>query len=199
MILSNPNVNSNNYDYDYEINFSSEFEKIVTENSRERVLEGFKRFCAMDVCDAIALLWRLDVFVRTEADYVLDVICLDQIFEPDDIELLGNELRYQYQKNHPEAAMSEDFVRDSCKEAYLSFANQYDSIEALEVYNKCVQCLHAPKKAERILRMLETDDEKLFYAAMLGLGIDSQEVHFLKDYKKMIYAVLKALYDEKVR
>lgn len=192
MILSTPNVNINNYDY--EINFSSEFEKILKEDSREKVIEGFKHFCAMDVCDATALLWRLDVYVCTEADYVLDIIYLDKIFKPNDIELLGNELRYQYQKNNPETAISEDFVRECCKEAYMSFPDQ---LQALEVYNRCVKCLHAPKKAERILRMLETNDEKLFHAAMLGLGIDIQEVNFFMPYKKLIYAVLKALYDER--
>ena len=195
--------------------FRSKFEKVVTDANREALMSAFQQFCKFTPDNAIKQLWRMGYTskayntalengaeaIEALKPYITETLSVlglnDEQFPLESMDLLRNELRFQYEQKVPnflEAKMDDA----ACETAYEMLKNQTDSIIANVVYNHCIERIYITG-VERVLFLLNSDEEKNSFGGIRSLHFSKVESNYLKPFHKQIHELLKAMYDHKVQ
>ena len=95
--------------------FRNKFEKLLSNENRSAIVDGFKNFCRLNPDAARRLLWNLTY--REDLSYSFDKLGMKpELIPAENLQTFRNELRHQYQQRHPD--FLETSVPGSCKEAF---------------------------------------------------------------------------------
>lgn len=182
--MTNNHITISNFD------FRTKFRKILTESNQDSIQKAFETFCTLTKMEAIDQLWELtyNPFI------ILADFNLTEVISSENTELFRNELRHQYEKLFPHFLYCEGEI--ICKQAMNSFN---DRIVAYILYWRCFYsaCYLADDETakNRILYLLKSEDEKLYFGGIRSLSFNKEEAKFLKKFHKEIYFLCKTLYE----
>lgn len=183
-----------------DFHFRSKFAKLLNEKNHSIITNAFKKFCyEYDSDCAGSFLWKLTYDAEISSPYLLsDIGLYYNIISDQNILLLRNELRYQYQQ-HINKNFLAPTLHGSCKEAFDELHHQSDIVIANVVYQHCINFLKKDAHNEeinRILYLLSCIMDNMHFGGIRALGFDMLEAAFLKPLHKLIYNLLIELYND---
>lgn len=179
------------------INFRTKFSKFIKSDEEQQLfIRAFEKFLDFTSGMALALLWKL---TYNPNQWTLAMIGLSaEDISQDMANVLRNELRYQYQNDHP------DFldipVPDSCKAAFEELKNHSDCVVSATVYQRICRSFPLLTSIEgeinRISYLLNSESENHYYGGIKAIGFDSDEANCLKKYHRHIHNLFVVMVED---
>ena len=171
--------------------FRKKFEKLINDENRSVIMATFDDFCSLKPDKAIEMLWELSVWGD---EYYEDLKKLG--ISEEDILLVRNELRYQYELQNPGFCL---ITHSVAQDEINDLVNHAGLIEANVIFEHCISKLHGSDviALERTLFLLQNEKENLYYGGIRDLGFGKEEADFLKPHHLQIAELFNALTEEK--
>lgn len=180
--------------------FRTKFGELINDENRSIITAAFERFCKLAPNTACYRLWRLTYVEETEVlDEVLEKFGLDsEIIPLENILLLRNELRIQYEKLHPKF-LDVNAPGEKVMYAFAKLYNKTDGITAKVVYDRCLTRLYSVEATTTIEGTLDLlcDDknDKRNFGGIRSLDFNKKEAAYLKPFHMEIHALLKEMHE----
>ena len=174
--------------------FRTKFAKLLTAENRPVITEVCAKFCAYPPEYAFNILWNMtlanDIATRT-----IELLGLNpEIIPCENISTFRNELRYQYEKLNPDFLKVD--VSEEYQEAFETLKNHADSIVATTVFEHCCNTLYEGEESvKRILFLLNSEKENLYYGGLRALHFCDYEANHLKQFHEQIHNLLSVMFN----
>lgn len=177
-------------------NFRGKIKHLLTEENRPAIEVAFRSFMDTDYYNASNALVNM-VLDEEAAERELQKLGLNFELVPfTDIVAFRNELRVQYELEHPD--FLEVKLTGEPKKAYDELVKKTDVVVACVVYDFCQDSLGMEDfNVEKAICLLESEEEKKFCGGIGALGIWGKWRNFLKPAHKHIAALLKSMHEQK--
>ena len=173
------------------IPYHKKFEKVLNDGNRQAVDTAFEEFCSLELDEAYRRLWYLTCDEKAIAA-TLNRMGLES-WPRENLELLRNELRYQYAKAH-KGCFSTKKVLENWLVAYKDLVKQTDPIIARAVLRRCKITLWMDKRiVHRVLNLLGSEEPENYGGGLRQLGFSYEEVCYLKESRKYVRKLLMAM------
>lgn len=170
------------------IPYHKKFEKFLNDGNRQAVDTAFEEFCSLELNDAYKRLWYLTCDEKAIAA-TLDRMGLAD-WPREKLELLRNELRYQYAKMH-KGCFSTKKVMENQTAAYNALVKQTDPIIARAVMRRCRATIRrGDKTVRRVKSLLNSMNPECYRDGLRQMGFSYQEVSYLGPYHLYIYKLM---------
>lgn len=173
------------------ISFRNKFRNLLKEDTIGDITNAFQEFCEnFSQETAIRYLWNMT--------YLEGKVCFEAFYPitQKNTTELRNELRFQYEMQHPGFLKVE--IPEECQEAFQNLAKRTDTITAKVVCGQCQAQLYLDDASvQRTLHLLSSDRENIYYGGLRALEFNEEEATYLKPYHMQIYDLLKVLYEAK--
>lgn len=174
--------------------YRTKFEKVLNKGNRQQVNEGFRKFCSLELDVAGELLWNLDSG-KAAIDSALKYMGLECISE-ENVSILRNELRYQYERIHGKCFNS-DKIPEKWRPAYAELVNMTNQIVANAVLWRCQLTLEMGDDIiNRVLYFLNSDSENYYFGGLRQMGFDCHDADYLKPYRVYVRELLLVMRDK---
>ncbi len=186
--------------------FRTKFQKnFVNVGNIESIKETFERFYKLSEEEALQILWRM-TYSEAEALTVLGELNLSHVIPVEKVQLLRNELRYQYQNVYPDFMRICDFsdvmnpeMIAQAQEDLFELGGKSDRIIASVILKKCKELIKEQGACsffmDKTLYLLKNEEEKNFFGGIRCLKFDPIEADFLKPFHMYIFKLLSIMYD----
>jgi len=172
--------------------FRNKFRKIISsEVEQDAYVSAFRKYLKLSFEDALQILWSLTYDPETD---VLERIGLWDGNDPQNFIVLRNELRYQYEKVHPDFLQVD--VPEKAREEFISLEKRTDSIVATVLFRniKYRTMVFDESSKDRVAFLLDSNKENLQFGGIRSLGFNKRATEFLLPYHSEIHALYKALW-----
>lgn len=185
--------NSTNISFDFRNKFQ---DRLLNKENRFVFVVAFDRFCNYHKELAKKVLWRLtynDGFFESDLKSLglnLEIVPLNRI------STLRDELRFQYNIQHPGFLEPQLPDNAECMEAYNTLKNHADEIVSITVLEYCYNNLYAEEESRnKVLALLESSKENCYFGGLRQMGFPYKATSYLMPYHAQVYALFKALCD----
>ena len=177
--------------------FRTKFQKVFNPDSMV-VEEFFDRILSETPKFVCGLIWKLTYDPRNIIFDPRYSILLDPMYSFGNVNILRNEIRYQYSLTFSSFLKVEN-CSDEVKQSYQELLKASDEITAYVVYSFCLKFSDSTQEEiERCLFLLQSPKENLFFGGVRTLGFWPVEADYLKPFASKIGKLLKAIVSEKV-
>lgn len=171
--------------------YHRKFEKVLSDGNRQAVDAAFEEFCSMGTNAAYRRLWHLT------CDRRIIGITLEKMgladWPRENVELLRNELRYQYAKMHKGCFSTKKLMEDWLI-AYRALVKQTDPIIAKSVLLRCKATIMMKKYiVEKVIHLLDSEKPMYYFGGLRQMGFSEDEANYLKPYRRYIRNLLVAM------
>lgn len=176
--------------------FRTKFKKLLKEEDIPHITDLFQKFCLnMNAKAALDILWSLTYRPTTgkiSKWAIWDMDLTSELVSAENIAATRNELRFQYEKLHPN--FLEVDLPEEAQEAYHNLKKHADAIVAKVVY-ECLQphLYIGNPNMQRTLYLLKSEKDNQYFGGIRALGFDMEEADYLKPYHNLIHDLLESL------
>ena len=171
--------------------YHKKFEKVLNDGNRQAVDAAFEEFCSLKTNAAYRRLWHLTCDGRVIG------ITLEKMGLADwprkNVELLRNELQYQYEKMHKGCFSTKKLI-ESWLIAYRALVKQVGPIVAKTVLVRCQATLAMDRNIVwKVIGLLDNERPEYYFGGLRQMGFSYEEAHYLVHYRKYIRELLVAM------
>lgn len=172
--------------------YHKKFEKVLNDGNRQAVDAAFEEFCSLSTNAAYRRLWHLTCDRRV-IGITLEKMGLAD-WPRENVELLRNELRYQYAKMHKGCFSTKKLMEDWLI-AYRTLVKQTNPIIAKAVLFRCKSTLKMDKRIiVKVVGLLDSEKPEKYLGGLKQMGFNYNEAKYLGDYRKNIRELLLAMW-----
>lgn len=171
--------------------YHKKFEKVLNNDNWQAVDTAFEEFCSLKTNEAYRRLWHLTCDKRVISVTLEDMGLAN--WPREHVELLRNELRYQYAKMHKGCFSTKKLMEDWLI-AYRALVKQTDPIIAKQVLFRCKVTLKMDRRiVRRVMFLLNSEKTEYNFGGLRQMGFSRDEVLYLMPYRKCIRELLVAM------
>ena len=176
-----------------EIRFRTKFKTFLTEENQQNIIEAFEKFCSFPHERARQFLWRL-TYTEWCASMLFNEIGLNpESISYENCSNLRNELRFQYEKIHPNFLKLE--MGEGAQAAQNQLAKYNGPVMVYIVTEACQKYLSKDLcNIEKTLHLLKSDLQNYNFGGLRSLEFNDEEARYLLPFSMDIHNLLEALW-----